>query len=135
MGSGVNSNRPSSLVVAVRGAEVAWLVMVTRAFTTLAPVESVTVPRIVPVSTCAVAPSAQRKNASHTSDRRLVLINLSDFIAALQPLQDASGLIGRLYMYPDDRVRTRKIVDHYSWRNNHCQEVFRVRNRNLVPMP
>src|SRR6266581_4709325 len=81
MESGVNTYRPSSLVVAVCGAAVAWLTIVTRAFETFAPELSVTVPRIVPVSTCAFAGSTQSRNANHTSNMRLRNTNLAVFIA------------------------------------------------------
>src|SRR6266567_19687 len=54
--------------------------MVTAAPGTTAPAASVTVPRIVPVSTCALAAIAHNANVNHTIDMRLHLINLAVFI-------------------------------------------------------
>src|SRR5947209_7337037 len=104
MGSGVNTYRPSSLVAAVWGAAVAWLTMVTRARETFAPVLSVTVPRIVPVSTCAFAGSTQSRNANHASNMRFRTMDLLVFISVPPALGE--------FLWPAPNTKTPGILVH-----------------------
>src|ERR1700676_989690 len=131
--SGVNSNRPSALVVAVWVAEVSWLTMVTVAPGTTAPVVSVTVPRIVPVSTCALATMAPSANVNHTTKMRphllilAVLISRTSGLAALPGLRQNpyrwGSFLFTVYDTGNNRIK-------YSEPGNHCQELNRVRHRS-----
>ncbi len=69
---------PAGFVFVAVGTPVATLVAVTAARATMAPVESVTVPRMAPVTVCPNAEQEGKKRANaHASDLQISFIILS----------------------------------------------------------
>src|ERR1700742_2953425 len=92
---------PAAFVLVAVGTPVATLVAVTTALATMAPEESVTMPRMAPVTVCAKAGQRDKKRTSaHANDLEMSFIILSPLSGISLPVphrhcRRKSGLAGK----------------------------------------